>query len=154
MTTEYHVTPEERAFDHLIGEQWGALTEEARAVLKQANWAAYAECMVRNYCFSEEEYEEATEKMCIAAAGLTDREHKVLARIRRAALDAASSLDSEDFETPAGFRVHPGDVHQYYRMLSDMVKYALQNKRRPEDVTELQKKLALRTPADDDDLPL
>jgi hypothetical protein len=82
---------------------------------------------VRGYCFQWHfEYDEAMDKMCLATVGLTDGEHKLLAKFWRAALAAAASIDSEDFESLAGFGVYSGNVHLYYRMVSGMVENILQ----------------------------
>jgi hypothetical protein len=105
------------------------LSEPARAVFGEAQSAAYATFLVRNYCFQPEEYDEAMEKMSVAAAGLSDREHKLLAKLWRAALVAAATVDSEDFETLAGYRVYRGDLHHYYRMTAGMIERTLQERR-------------------------
>jgi hypothetical protein len=69
------------------------------------------------------------ERMRSAGAEITDHEHELLARLRRSALAAAASVDSEDFETLAGYGVYSGDVHWYYRMCSGMVERILQERK-------------------------
>jgi hypothetical protein len=115
----------------------------------EAQSAAYAANMVRSYCFQPEEYEEAMEKMRLAAAKLSNRECELLAKLWRAALAAAAFIDSEDFETLAGYRVYSGNLHWYYRMLSGMVEKILEEKR----LAELQKEHAEWEPEDISDIP-
>jgi hypothetical protein len=144
MTTKHQPTPEEEAYGKLLDETWEKFSGAARTVIQEAQSAAYAANMVCSYCFQPEEYEEAMVKMRQAATEITDREYELLAKLWRAALSAAASLDSEDFETLAGYRVYRGDLHWYYRMLSGMVEKTLQEKK---DV-EFQKKSAEREPDD------
>ena len=126
MTTEHQATQEEKAFGQFLDEIWEVLSEPARALIGEAQSAAYAGNLVHNYCFQPEEYDEAIEKMCLAAARLTEREHELLAKLWRAALAAAASIDSDDFETHAGHKVCSGNLHYYYRMLSSMIEKTLQ----------------------------
>ena len=84
-----------------------------------------------------------------AGTEITDHEHELLARLRRSALAAAASVDSEDFETLAGYGVYSGDVHWYYRMCSGMVEGILQERKE----TERQKQVAEQEPEDVLDLP-
>jgi hypothetical protein len=125
------------------------LSEPARTLLREAHRASDALYMVHSYCGWPEDYEEAMEKMRLAAVGLTDGEHKLLATFWRAALAAAASIDSEDFETLAGYGVYSGNLHRYYRMLSGMVEKILEEKR----LAELQKEHAQREPEDISDIP-
>jgi hypothetical protein len=139
MATEYQATPEEEAYGRLLEEKWELLSEAARTMANEARLAAYATYMVHGYCgFQQEEYEEAMEKMRVAAAELSGHECELLAKLWRAALAAAASIDSEDFETLAGYRVYSGDLHWYYRMLSGIVEKILEEKR----LAELQKEHA------------
>jgi hypothetical protein len=149
MTTKHQTTREEGAYRRLLDEIWEKLSEPARAVIEEAQSAAYAANMVRSYCFQPEECEEAMDKMRLATVGLTDGEHKLLAMFWRAGLAAAASIDSEDFETLAGYRVYSGNVHSYYRMLSRMVEEILQEKR----TAEIRNEIAEREPEDLPDLP-
>jgi hypothetical protein len=105
--------------------------------------------MVRSYCFGPEEYEEAMEKMRLATTALTDRECELLAKLWRAALAAAASIDADDFETLAGYRVYEGNLHWYYRMASGMLEEILEEKK----LAELRKESAQREPVDPSDLP-
>jgi hypothetical protein len=99
MTTEHQTTREEKAYGRLLEEKEDMLSEAALTILSEAQSAAYAECMVHNYCFQPEEYDEAMEKMSLAAAKLTDSEYQLLAKIWRAALVAAASVDADDYES-------------------------------------------------------
>lgn len=132
MTTErqgkHQGTQEERAYGRLLDEVWEVLSEPARTVLREAQSAAYATNLMTNYSFQPEEFDEAMEKMHVAAAELTDREHKLLARLWRAALGAAASVDPEDFEPLAGYRVYRGGLHHYYRMTSAMIEKTLEER--------------------------
>src|SRR5829696_9054872 len=127
MTPEHQATPEEEAYGNLLHETSEKLSEPARAVIEEAQSAAYGAQMVRNYCFQPEEYDEAMEKMRVAAVELSDRECELLAKIWRAALAAAASIDPSD-ERLVGYKVDGGDLHWYYRMLSSMVEKILQEK--------------------------
>jgi hypothetical protein len=149
MTTEHQTTWEEEAYGRFLEEKEDMLSEAARTILSEAQSAAYAECMVHNYCFQPEEYDEAMEKMRLAAAKLTDREHQLLANIWRAALAAAASVDADDYESLAGYKVCSGDLHYYYRMVSSMIEGTLQAKK--DD--ERRREIAQREPVDDSDLP-
>jgi hypothetical protein len=150
MTTEHQTTPEEEALERLLNENWETLSEMARTVFTEAEAAAYGAHLVHNYCFQwDGEYDEALEKMRLAAAELTDHDHQLLATIWRAALAAAASVDADDLETLAGYRVYSGDLHYCYRMISRMIERTLQDKK----VDEAQKKIAKREPVDDSDLP-
>ena len=148
MTIEHQATPEEEAYGRLLDEIWGMLSEPARAVLREAHSAAYAANMVHSYSFGPEEYEEAMQKMRYAAAELTDRELELLAKLWRAALAAAASIDPDD-ETVVGHKVDRGNLHRYYRMFSGMVEEILQEKK----IAELHKEMAEREPADVWDIP-
>ena len=134
MTTEHQRTPEEEAYDRLLDEIWEELSEPARAMIEKAQAAAYAAHLVRSYNFQWHiEFDEYMDKMRLAAVELTAGENKILARVWRAALAAAASIDSEDFETLAGYRVYSGNLHWYYRMVSNMVERILQERRIAEE---------------------
>jgi hypothetical protein len=148
MKNEYPETPEEKAYWRLLDESEEVLSESARTVLDTARATAYKAYMVRSYCFQWHiEYDEAMAEMRRAAAELTDRESGLLWKLWRAALASAASIDPDD-ETPAGHRVYRGDVHHYYRMVSDMVERTLLGKRWEED-----RRAAEREPRDFDELP-
>ena len=149
MTTEHQITREQEAYGRLLEDMWEELSEPTRTVIGEAQSAAYAANMVRSYCFQAVEYKEAMEKMRRAAAGLTDREHKLVAKIWRAALAAAASIDSEDFETLAGYCVYSGNLHWYYRMISGMVEKILEERR----IAELDMEIVERKPEDHSDIP-
>jgi hypothetical protein len=149
MTNEHRSTPEEEAYGRLVIEKWETLSEAARTVLSEAQTAAYGAFMVYNCGFQwPQEHDEAMERMSIAAANLTDREHQLLAKIWRAALAAAASVDADDFESLAEFRVYSGDLHSYYRMVSGMIERTLQKK-----IEEARRELAEREPIDYTDVP-
>jgi hypothetical protein len=125
MTTEYQLTREEEAYERLLDEKGEMLSEPARTVLGEATRAAYKECMVRSYCFQPQEYEEAMEKMRLAATEFTSQDRELLAELVHAAKAAYASIDPKD-RTPIGHKVNRGDVHWYYRMVSAMVEEILQ----------------------------
>ena len=149
MTREHQVTPEEEAYGQLLDETWEMLSEPAHTVIGEAQSAAYAANMVRSYCFQPEEYEQTMEKMRLTTAELSNRECELLAKLWRAALAAAASIDSEDFETLAGYRVYSGDLHWYYRMFSGMVEKILEEKR----LAELRKEIVEQEPENIWDIP-
>jgi hypothetical protein len=150
MTNEHRTTPEEEAYRRLLNEKWKTFSEAARTVVSEARSAAYGACMIYNYGFQwPQEHDEAMERMSIAAANLADHEHQLLAKIWRAALAAAASVDADDFESIAGIRVYAGDLHSYYRMVSGMIERTLQKKK----IEEARRELAEREPIDYTDLP-
>ena len=149
MTTEHQITREQEVYERFLEDIREELSEPTHTVIEEAQSAAYAANMVHSYSFQPRECEEAMEKMRRAAAGLTEREHKLLVKLWRAALAAAASIDPEDFERLAGYRVYSGNLHWYYRMASGMVEETLHDKK----VAELQKEHAEREPEDLSDIP-
>ncbi len=125
-TREYQPTPEEEALGRLLEVNKDALSGAARTILGEAMTAAYAENLVNGYCFQPEEYDEALQKMRLAAAELTVRDRDLLAELVDAGKAAASSIDPDD-ETLAGYKVRRGDVHWYYGMAYGMVEEILQD---------------------------
>lgn len=126
VTTEHQTTPEEKAYARFLEEKWDVLSEAARTILREAELASYTDNLVHNVCFQPEEYEEAMEKMRLAATEITGRDLELLARLWRLVLAAAASIDPHD-QTPAGHRVTLGDDHRYYRMLSGMVEEVVED---------------------------
>lgn len=121
MTSEDRRTPEEEAFADLMEKSSHRLSEAARTILSEAGSAAYAENLVRSYCYGPEEYEEAMEKMRIAASKITEEDRRLLAKIVHAGKAVADSIDPDDEAQ--------GDIHWYYRMASSMVEEVLQELR-------------------------
>jgi hypothetical protein len=150
---KYETTPEEDAYYGLLNKEWESLSDAARTIIWGADVVAAAEYTVPSYSFSEEEYEEPLKKMRLAAARITEREHKVLARLWRAALAAAAALDSEDFDTVLWYGLYPANLHDFYRGLARMVETVLEEKRREEERQELEKELARREPTDEEEIP-
>jgi len=148
MTPEYQITPEEEAYVQFLDKTWEMLSEPAHTVIEEAQSAAYAANMVHNYCFQPEEYDEAMEKMRLAAAKLSDRECELLAKLWRAALAATASIDPSD-KRLVGYKVDGGNLHWHYRMLSGMVEKILEEKR----LAELQKEHAEWELEDISDIP-
>jgi len=124
MTTEYQLTREEEAYERLLEEKGEMLSKPARTVLDEANLAAYKECMVRSYCFQPQEYEEAMEKMGLAATEFTSQDRELLAEVVHAAKAASASIGPND-RTPVGYELYRGDVPRYYSMVSNMVEEIL-----------------------------
>lgn len=153
MTTEHQTTQLEEAYGQLLDRIWETLSEPARTILGEAQSAAYAENLVRSYCFQPVEYEEAMDRMRLAAVELSDHDPQLLAKVWRAALAAAASIDADDYETPAGHRVYSGNLHCYYRMLSGMVEEILSEKRWLKMEAERKKVLAESDPEDLSDFP-
>lgn len=145
MMAEHRRTPEEEVYGQLVDELWEGLSEQARTLLGEAQRAAYAAYMVYNCCYQWHfEYDEAMDRIRLAAAGLTDHEHKLLAKLWHAALAAAASVDANDYETLTGYRVYRGNLHRYYRMLSGMVEEVLGKILLERREAELQRKMAER----------
>jgi hypothetical protein len=138
MTLEHQTTREVTAYQRIVEENLEMLSEAARTIAGEADLAAYTENLIHNVIFGAEDYYEAMEKMCLAAAGLTVRDRKILTKLWRAALAAASSIDPDDYEAPVGDRVYRENLHQYYRMVSSMVEESLQAK----SIAEIQKKIS------------
>jgi hypothetical protein len=148
MTTEHQETQQEKAYIQFRDGFWQVLSEPARTLIGVAQDVAITENL-DNYCFQPEEYDEAMEEMRLAAARLTEREHKLLAKLWRVALAAAASIDPDDYETLVGDRVYRGDLHSYYRMFSSMVEGTLWEKIIAED----RKKIAESKPEDPEYIP-
>lgn len=119
-----HDTPEEEAYGKLLCEKRKTLSKAAHNLLLEAHHAAYAETLVYNYLLSNEEYDEAVEKMGLAATELTDKDREALVKIAHAGMLAARSIDPDDFR-PVGYKVEQGDYHYYYSMVSNMIKRTL-----------------------------
>ena len=153
MTNQHRTTREEEAYGRLLDEKWETLSEAARTALSEAQAAAYRAYMVSSCSFQwDMEYDEAMEKMDLAAVELTEDECRVLSKLWHAALAAAASIDADDFESLAGYRVYSGHLHRYYRMLSGMIETILQEKILEKE-TELREELAQREPIDYTDVP-
>ena len=149
MIDEHQTTQEEKVYWRLLDEVGEELSEPARTIIGEARLAAYAENMVRSCCFQPEEYDEAMNKMSLAAAELTDRECKLLRAFVRAALKACASVDPFDTDTPAGHRVYSADLHYCYRMEAGMVTDILWHR---EDLI-CRERLAQEDPVDYYDMP-
>ncbi len=120
-----HDTPEEEAFGRLLDEKVPALSDAARTVLGQAKSAAYGEHLIYSYYLEPEEYEEAMNRMRLAATELTGPDRESLAAIVQAGMIAASSIDPND-ERPVGYKVDQGDYRRYLEMIFGMVDDVLQ----------------------------
>jgi|SRR5215207_8360609 len=150
MTTEHQKTQQEKAYRQLLDEYREVLSEQARTLIGWAETTADAVHLMRNYSFQwPEEYDEAMNKMRLAAAILTERDQELLAKLWRIALAAAASIDPHDFSTPAGYRVYRGDFHDYYEMVAAMVESVLQEK----NIAELRKKSAELEPEGTEYIP-
>jgi hypothetical protein len=143
MTTEHQETQQEKAYIPFRDGFWQVLSEPARTLIGVAQDVAITENL-DNYCFQPEEYDEAMEEMRLAAARLTEREHKLLAKLWRIALAAAASIDPDDSETLAGYRADRGALHWYYRTVSGMVGTIVQEK----NLAEVRKRIAELEPED------
>jgi hypothetical protein len=148
MNTEHQPTPEEKAYGRFLEEKRDVLSGAARTLLSKAQSAAYADHLISSYCFQPAEYEEAMEKMRLAAAEITGEDRKLLARLWRLALAAAASIDPDD-ESHAGHKVTSENLHWYYRTVSDMVEEILDEKK----IAELREKREELKLEDLDDIP-
>jgi len=151
MTTEHQPTPEEKAYGRFLEEKVDMLSGAARTILSEAEYASYTDCLIHNVCFHPEEYEEATEKMRLAATEITDRDLELLWRFWRLALAAAASIHPRD-RTPAGFRQDAGDLHYYYGVLSGMVQEVVGEVLHQKEIAERQEKVAKRESEDFEDI--
>ncbi len=88
----YENTAAEEAYESLLNKKLDALSEAARGILGEATTAAYAANLVRSYCFQPEEYDEAIERMRLAATRITRQDRENLAEIARVGSLAALSL--------------------------------------------------------------
>lgn len=149
MTTEHQTTREQEAYGRLLDEMWEEFSEPARTIIRGAQSMAYAENLAPNYCLQIEEYDEATGKMRLAAAELTDRDCELLREYVRAALKASASVDPFDRDTFVKHGASSADLHYYYGMISNMVHRALQHK---EELIR-QEEMANQDPVDDTDIP-
>ncbi len=84
MTHEYRPTPEEEAFADLMEVGRKKLSEPARTILGEAGSAAYAENLVHSCSYQPQEFEEAMEKMRLAATKITEEDRRLLTEIVRA----------------------------------------------------------------------
>lgn len=150
MTTEHQTTPEEEAYGRLVEEARVVFSAAAGTVLSEAEGVSYGDNLVRNYASQPEDYEEAMDKMRLAATELTDRDQELLARLWRAALAAAASIDPYDRTPVAYYKADQEDFHWFYRTLSGMVEEILQEKKIAE-----QREIAMREPDPEDfeDIP-
>jgi hypothetical protein len=90
--------------------------------------------------------------MRLAAAGLSDREYELLAKLWRVALAAAASIYPDDFWPFTGYRSDRGDLHWYYRTVSGMIGTVLQEKIE-KLIEEDRKKILELEPEDPEDIP-
>src|SRR5215208_3429923 len=134
MTTEYKMTTEEKAFGALLDEKRNEVTEAARGLFGIAEDCAYAYNLCRNYAFQPEEFYMADHNMLHLTYALTEHDREFLAEVVQAGRVASDSLDKDDRETPAGFRICIADLHHFYTMVCEMVEKAL----RPTDRWEIE----------------
>ena len=125
MITKYQKTPQEEAYWRLVGEKREMLSDAAYDVYRQAQVTAFAANLDPYYNFQPREYNDAMEKMLRAADELTGRDRDLLAKLARAALTAAASIDPANEDKHLTHGVYVGDLHRYYRMLSNMVEAIL-----------------------------
>ncbi len=123
--TKYVETTEEKAFGALLDEKRDEITEAARGLVGIAADCSHSYNLCRTYAFQPEELYMAEHNMLHLAYALTEHDREVLAEVAQAARVASDSLDKDDFETPAGFRICIADLHHYYAMISETVEQAL-----------------------------
>jgi hypothetical protein len=143
MTTEYQPLREPLACERLLADIAEVLSEAACTIVREALNTAYSANLAHNHCFQPEEYEEAMEKLQLAAPQLTGRDCELLAKVWRAALAAAAYFDPKD-RTPIFRGVDRRDLHWYYRMLSSMVEVILQEKEMAEHKKESTEREQIR----------
>ena len=123
--TDYVETAKERAFGALLDEKRHEITGAARELVELAADFAYVYALCRNYAFQPEELYITEHNMLHLAYALTAHDREVLVEVAQAAKAASFSLDKDDFETPAGFRICVANLHRYYAMISEMVEQAV-----------------------------
>jgi hypothetical protein len=148
MTTVHQTTQEEKAYIQFREDYWEGLSEPARTLIGVAQDVASTEHL-DNFLLQPEQHDEAMEEMCLAAAGLSDREYELLAKLWRVALAAAASIYPDDFWPFTGYRTDRGDLHYYYRTVSGMIETILEEK----IIAELRKKSAELEPEDNEYIP-
>jgi hypothetical protein len=148
MTTVHQTTQEEKAYIQFREDYWEGLSEPARTLIGVAQDVASTEHL-DNFLLQPEQHDEAMEEMCLAAAGLSDREYELLAKLWRVALAAAASIYPDDFWPFTGYRTDRGDLHYYYRTVSGMIETILEEK----IIAELRKKSAELGPEDNEYIP-
>jgi hypothetical protein len=121
----HKITLEQKAYGALLDEKVETLSEAADSILAEADRAATAYNLVSSYSFQPEEYDEAMERMRLAATRITQQDCETLAEIVQAGLLAALTIAPDD-KTLVGHKVDRGDLHWYYRMSSGMVDEVLQ----------------------------
>jgi hypothetical protein len=110
LTSEHQRTREQEAYEQYLEEKKQVLSGPARTILREAKATAYAANMVHSYSFQPEEYEEAMDRMRLAAVDITSHDCELLAKLWRAALAAAASIAPD--QTPApGHKLTREDVH-------------------------------------------
>lgn len=118
----------------LVDEKRDELSKAARGLVGIADDCSHLSHLCRNYAFQPEEFFIADHNMLYLAYALTERDREVLAEVARAAKAASDSLDEDDHETPAGFRVSVASLHGYYASVAWMVEMAL----KPSDRHEIR----------------
>lgn len=146
MTTQHQPTREEEAYKRLLDKEWDTISEAARIIVSEAETAAYAEYLVHNVCFLPYEYEEAMQKMLLAAAATTDRDRELLMELVRCSIAACASIDLFDEDTIVKYRAYRSDLHRYYLMVYTMVGDILYEQFTREHIAELE-------PVDESDIP-
>jgi hypothetical protein len=141
--TEYVETAEEKAFGALWDEKRAEITEAARHIVGLAEGCSYIHYCCRNYCVQDEEELTDWHNLLCLAYLLTQHDREALSEVAQAAKAASDSLDKDDFDTPAGYRISISDRHCYYAMISEMVEEALKPTG-PQEIKHAQLDLWLR----------
>jgi len=81
MTIEYQKTPEENTFNQIVDEEWEALSEAARTIVRQALGVAHKEHLIDGFTYMPEEYEDDMKAMRRTAAELTEDDCEGLTKI-------------------------------------------------------------------------
>jgi hypothetical protein len=129
MSAERHITRKENDARLRTEEAGEVLSRAANLTVVDARKAAYAADAAQDLNFSPEEYDRAVEKMRLAAAELTDRERVLLARLWRAVLATAASMNTfTERSLSAYYEARQEEYHRYHRVLSGMVEETLQKR--------------------------
>jgi hypothetical protein len=124
MTTKDQMTQAEEALGRILDKVATRLSEPAHELLSEARGASYAAWLSPNSPLQLEEYEETEEKLCSAAAKVTDQDRELLAEVARAHKAASDSIDPDEV-TYLGYVVVRDCYHGYYNLVYGWIEEAL-----------------------------
>ena len=129
------------------------LSQATGTVIRQAELASYLDFLVHSRFHEPAEYEEAMEKMRLAATQITDRDHKLLTRLRHAARAAADSIDPDDDRPGVRYKSRRGAYHGYYLIISFMIQLTFEERKTAEEQLSEEPQVVEIEPDDFEVLP-